>query len=417
MKHIPWLILVFFIINSCSPKLTKHFLTLQDVEALPANYEKSTTGFKNNPCLKTLSYLPDTNHINHTPIKKIRVNFHWVNSSDSSKNYYGKKAIEFTKGLLHATNYDLRKNKKMYLPHNNNTPVLPILHRYELSPDPSKPNDTGIYFHFDDEVCYYVHKGKNRNIFRKDVIKRYGVRTDEVLNIFIMPHHPDSVKSKTYTPSGVGVALGNAIKVAGIAENGGSFWGYRGIINHEVGHIYGLSHTWAYNDGCDDTPHHSQKCWSRSQSPECATNTSNNIMDYNNQQNSWSPCQIAKVQYRMARETARSRKFLVPNWCTLNPERHIIIRDTIVWSCMKDLEGHLSIEDGGHLTMRCRTSVPKNGKITVAPGGTLVLENTRLHNACGDQWAGIEIQKLGRRQGRVIYIGNPKLENLENPIN
>ncbi|MBK7869668.1 MAG: hypothetical protein IPJ74_02790 [Saprospiraceae bacterium] len=190
------------------------------------------------------------------------------------------------------------------------------------------------------------------------------------------------------------------------------------MFNHEIGHIFGLAHTWAYNDGCDDTPQHPQNCWVQTSEPPCDTAASNNLMDYNAYQNAWTPCQIGKIQYRMAQEHSPQRNFLQPNWCTLHDEAHIFIRDTVEWRGAKDLEGHLTIESGGSLKINCRVSLPAYAKITVKPGGTLILdENARLHNACGDRWEGIEIQEQGKIKGQVIFIGEPKMENIVNPLN
>ena len=405
---------LFFAVNSCTQSITKRFCTAADIQYLPSNYEQSN--YAKGPCDQTESYIPDTNYLDHFPIKYIRINFHWINTSDSSKNYTGKKAIEFTKGLIKASNYDLAKNNKMWLPHGNDTPVLPLRFRYVLTPRPDDPDDDGIYFHYDDDIPFYVAKGKNRTLFDRTVEEKYAVQKDTVLNIFIIPHHPDSVKSTTYNAVGTGVALGSMVKIAGMFENGGSYWNYRGCFNHEIGHIYGLSHTWRYNDGCDDTPKHKQNCFSKNERPECDSLASNNVMDYNAMQNAWSPCQIGRVQYRMAKEGSRQRKYLVPNWCQLNDDQHIFIRDSINWFGAKDLEGHLTIEPGGHLTIGCRVSLPKDAKITIMPGGKLTLDNARLHNACGDEWEGIEIQESGDKKGEVVFIGAPSFENIQNPI-
>ena len=411
--------LVCFLFLTCTPQLSSRFCTAADISYLSNasdNTIKDKYGRTRSICDQTASYIPDTNYLDHTPIKYIRLNFHWINTSDSSHNYYGRKAIEKTKGLLRASNYDLAKNNQMWLPHNNETPVLPMRFRYVLTPKPDDPDDDGIYFHFDDDIDFYVHKGKNRNIFDKTAFEKYGVQKDTVLNVFVMPHHPDSVKSKTYNSYKVGVALGNYVKIAGMYEQKDTYWNHRGCFNHEIGHIYGLSHTWRFNDGCDDTPKHKQECWVRDQRPGCDSLTSNNVMDYNAMQNSWSPCQIGRVQYRMASAKKRGRKFIEPTWCELKEEQHIFIRDSIDWICMKDLEGHLTIEPGASLTMRCRTSLPKGAKITVMPGGKLILNDARLHNACGEEWAGIEIQEQGGQKGEVIFIGEPKLENMANPL-
>ncbi len=410
---------------ACTPKLQQYFASENDVVAVAEQVSEEAATTRSKPVIRfsrigpgrdPLDYVPDADHMEHTPWKYIRVNFHWVNSRDSSANFYGEEAIRFVEGLLASANKDLRENNKMWLPYRNETPVLSTRYQYRLAPRPGVEGDRGIYWHFDDDVCYYVHKGRNRNLMDREVIKRYGIQTDSVLNIFIMPHHPDSIRSKTYNAYGVGVSLGSVIKMSGPFEDKGPPWQYRGILNHEVGHVFGLAHTWAFNDGCDDTPRHRQNCWSRTKHSPCDTAASNNVMDYNALQNAWTPCQIGRVHMKMADEKSKVRQFLIPNWCSLQKGQDIFITDSVEWAGAKDLEGHLTIRAGGRLKVTCRLSIPEGGKITVEPGGELILDNARLHNACAHFWQGIEIQELGRLKGRVVRIGDVKVENAENEI-
>lgn len=400
---------------ACSPQIQERLVQSDDWAPLNSTSEITLSSSLRigGPCQDYGAYVPDTNHLDHTPMKHIRVNVHWFNTADSSKNYNGEDAIAFTKGLISTANKDLERNQSMWLPKGNQTPTLPIRHRYILTPRPNDPSDDGIYFHYvEDASCFLIHKGRNNNLYKRGIIRQYGVQLDTVLNIFIMPHHPDSVASPTYHPSSTGVALGTVVKVAGMIEDGGPSWNFRSLINHEIGHIYGLTHTWAYNDGCDDTPKHSQSCWSRNQRPDCRDKTSNNVMDYNAEQNAWTPCQIGKVQKRMSDLRSRTRKLLVEQWCKLNPKANIVITDSIDWAGAKDLEGHLTIEKGGSLTIGCRVSLPRTAKITVKAGGRLILKNgAHLHNACGDQWAGIWIEKMGKDKGQILYEGQPKIED------
>jgi hypothetical protein len=407
---------------SCTPKMsteqtvamatsaptTTRYVKAEDCERLPQPYEATLR--QNRHCREALDYAPDTNYLDHTPIRYIRVNFHWMNTKDRKANFDGKKAVDFIHGLVKASNYHLRKNKKMWLPKGNNTPVLPTQFRIVLTPRPDDPEDDGIYFHYDDEKAYYVHKGRNANLMRKDLIVEYGVQLDTVLNIFMHPHHPDSVVSKTYLAGTVGVALGNTIKLAGMVENGGTFWNYAPTLNHELGHILGLPHAWRYDDGCDDTPRHPGRCWAQSE-PGCADKTSNNVMDYSNAQKAWTPCQIGRVHMRLTQNTSRVRKFLEPRWCSLNEEAHIYIQDTVAWDCRKDLHGHLTIEPGGYLTMYCLTSLPKDARITVRAGGTLLLDGAHLWNSCGKQWDGIILEDAGDTKGQILVKGDVKIEN------
>lgn len=404
---------------ACSPKLRTHFLRAEEVQRIPTAFEDDGTRdrmqlLNRGPCYQYATYVPDTNYLDHTPVKYVRVNFHWMQPLDAVVDFPEEKVKEFSRGLLMACNYAMANNKAMWLPHNNDTPTLPIQIQYELTGRSDDPNDDGIYFHYDDELYYYVAKGKNQNLYDRSVVKKYGIQLDTVLNFFFMPHHPDSVASKTYLAVGTGVALGNSIKLAGVHYEG-DFWPYRGVFNHEVGHIFGLSHTWAYNDGCDDTPRHRQSCWNRDQ-PGCDTITSNNVMDYNALQLAWTPCQIGKVHQRMSDIRTNSRKLVAPLWCKLDENKTIVIQDTVHWAGAHDLEGNLVIAPGGALSIDCRVSIPPGGKIVVQAGGTLTLNGASLHNDCGGEWLGIEIQEFEDRRGIVRYLKEPSIENVRNVI-
>lgn len=403
------LLLGSFLVIQCTPKLHTWFLKDADIQNVVEN--KNLLQYAPDPCYDILSYIPDTAHLSHTPIKYVRVNFHWMNVRDSSLNYNGQQAINFTRNLLAAMNHNLENNQKMWLPQGNNTSVLPIRLRLLLTPITNDPKDNGIYFHYDNDLALYIHKGKYANLYKMEPIEKYHIRSDSVLNIFIMPHHPDSTKSKTYISSGVAVALGDAVKAAGMFETKAPADNFAGMMNHEIAHIFGLNHAWN-GDECTDTPDHPNGCWLRTTESPCDTLASNNLMDYNAYQNAWTPCQIGKLHYWMAQENYPARRFLQPNWCQLHKDRPVVIRDSVEWHGAKDLEGDLTITQAGILTINCRVSIPANAKITVQPGGTLILNNARLHNACGDLWQGIEIQQLGKLKGQVIFMGAPKLENV-----
>jgi len=396
MIRIIFLLSTLFCVASCTPQIHVFMASEADITRIPKK-----KGTFRSPCGNPNNYSPDTSYLDHTPMKYIRLNIHYMFPSEMPDDFDEEVARKWARSLYFGAQEALINNVPSRLPKDNAIPQLPIRHRYKLVGRPNDPDDDGIYFHYDSECCYSVKKGKNSTLYKRDMFERYGIQKDTVLNIFLSPHHPDSVKSKTYGAVRGGGALKNFVK---LMWTFGDFklkpWEAAGIFNHEVGHIYGLVHAWGYNDGCDDTPKHSLDI------------KSNNIMDYNSSQRAWTPCQIGKSQYRMATSNSLARKFLIDNWCQLSVDKSISITDSVEWDCHKDLEGNITIKRGGVLKVWCRLSIPPNGKITIEPGGKLIVgRSARLHQSCGEKWQGIEIVKSGDEQGMIEVIGDGKIED------
>ncbi|GLR19144.1 hypothetical protein GCM10007940_37600 [Portibacter lacus] len=363
---------------------------------------------KSNSCNDISAYIPDTLNAHVDNIKYIRLNMHFMNTSDWKSNYYGESGKDYAKQLIYQANRKLVYNKKMNLPEGNATPVYDPLYQYVLK-------DEDIYFHADDALCFYVNEGKNRNNYKRTVIDKYKVDNDSMLNVFYMVHHPDSIKSRTYSASAAGIALGKSIKLGTIYKPDDKPWLHSPLLNHEVGHVMGLSHAWNKNDGCEDTPPH-PNCWAPTPTGKCKGVTSNNMMDYNSNQHAITPCQIGKMRKNMSKIGSKQRDLLEQRWCTLNPNKNVIISSNVHFQGAKDLEGNVIIQDGGQLKISCRLSMPAGSSITVEPGGMLILDNARLHNDCGMDWNGIVLQKSGKIQGEVYKNGDVKLENIKEAL-
>jgi hypothetical protein len=395
---------------SCSPKIQTHFAQQKDVHVLP---KPTSVASKVSPCYEPLSYVA---HPELMRLKYIRVNFHFMNSTDGRYNMPKEEVTHYAYEWVKVDNSNLERNMKMFLPAGNQTPVLPIPYRYVISPDPSIAGDSGVYYHINDTLCYAVKTGRERNISDMRVIKKYAIRSDSVMNIFVQTHQLDSIKSPTYRPDASGISLGSSVKIFGRWFERPDVWGLRGITNHEIGHSLGLAHTWQGYDGCDDTPEH-PNCWNKTDTPPCDTLYSNNMMDYNAHMAALTPCQIGKVLMNMARLGSIQRGVLEPRWCHLDTSATITIRDSVRWEGSADLEGNLIIDPGATLEIGCRISLPKDAFIQIQPGGKLVLLSTgKLHNACGDTWSGIQLMKEKKKTGLLYLTEGAVIENTSEPL-
>jgi len=280
-------------------------------------------------------------------------------------------------------------------------------------------------------LCYFdtarkqrSNKSNPRGLTSKHLVNKYGVQISDVLNIFIVEHHPDSLsRGKKYGIAN-GIGFKDHVKICGVntrynnylvtnKKEGftpftrtASFMGR--FLNHEIGHSLSLLHTWRANDGCDDTPNHAN-CWNKVEGdPNCDKwrKISNNVMDYNFMNKSFSPCQIGRVQYYFTREDKTQRDLLIPKWCNYDPKKTIVIpsKNNVVWDDSKDLEGDIVVSNGSSLTIECLVSLPKGAKIIVEENAKLIInESAHITNRCGDTWSGIEVWDNGKSKGLIDF--------------
>jgi hypothetical protein len=414
---------ILLIHASCNKSVVKYFFKV------PAAQEKSDDkeALKNiqQMCKHSINCIPDTLNAAHNNVKYVRVVFHIIRKDNGKGNFSETEGRAYIKKLMNQANYKLSNNVKMNLPLNNSTPVLPIKIQLFLSPDTSISNDDGIYFRNDTKLAFCNKKGASDNLYSPAQHNKYGIRNNEVINVYLLEHPEDSIGSPTYNASSDGVGMSGWIKlVSGFHEqnldSSPDMQFMRldvqaGLLNHEVGHVFGLSHTWNTNDGCDDTPANAN-CWSYSDISPCNTEWGNNIMDYNTYKNSVTPCQIGKIHFNIANPRSSQRKYIQPTWCIYKPDYPVIIaaRNNIVWSCNKDIESDIIIGKNATLTIHCRLSMPEGSKIIIKSGGKLILNGATVTNDCGKKWKGIEIWKDEKISGLVEMVNGGKLEMNEN---
>jgi hypothetical protein len=421
------LILIVLLLYKCSPQFITHFIEQEEVVFQEIEKEPAPE-----PCWQSINFAPDEWHPDHTPMQYLKVNFHVMRRADGTGNFTKVDARAYIDELLGLANDRLSTNSQMLLPRENDLPLLETRYRYVLAGMPGDPDDDGIYFHDDNEHCWYNVKGEPHSRYSRDVFEKYAIQKTVVLNIFMQEHIPDSIASPTYRAKSTGISFGEFVKLAScyhhandtLTDDQGNKYvkgagHFAGLLNHEIGHCLGLNHTWNQNDGCDDTPKHSN-CWNWTAEEPCRSSYSNNMMDYNAFQNAVTPCQLGRIHSNFNRDGSRQRKKLVENWCNYKPDATIVIKrgQNIQWYGGKDLEGDIVVNSGGELTIGCTVSLPEKARVTVNPGGKLILDEGMITNRCGQKWEGIEIaanEGTGEK-GEVIFINGASAENVEHPI-
>jgi len=373
---------------SCNSKSSTHIKDLSQITAVVTplpdlRYEDRVS------CDAWENYAPYPENEIWFEEETIRLNFHCMYDSKGDKLLPFERMQGFWIPEL-IKNADLRlwENPKMNLPIGNTTPALPPMLRYRRTLSEGRRDDHGTYKHVDDELAYFLNKGKQKNNYNKDVIKKYAIDDDHILNVFLMEIHPDSVASKTYKQHKAGIALGTSIKISGFDEEDPKWWEYAAMFNHEVAHIFGLPHAWTKYDGCDDTPPNAN-CFSPGP-PPCEV-ISNNLMDYNNNQMAITPCQLGRWHRAIHDIKSKKRKLIEERWCNYQAANPIIITEDQQWVGNKDLNRDIIIKSGATLSLSCRISMATSATITVEKGGHLVLDGVRLHNDCGKLWGGIKV--------------------------
>ena len=388
------LLLLILLSSSCSKKLE-----VLRVDSFLGMTRLSEVEGYDRPCTDPLNCIPDE----FSEPRTVKINVHLIDSPAQDANFSLEEGKSYITHVINNANERLGNNTKMNLPIGNDTEVIDPGYRYKLLATP--PKKDAFYYHIDEHDYYFLNKGKKKNNYKKTVVRKYAVEEDSILNIFVISHPQDSLKSKGYKARSTGIALGTSLKISGLFSNRHRKpYRFGTLLNHEIGHVLGLAHAWTRYDGCDDTPVH-PNCWDENSGPPCEGIFSNNVMDYNKSQMAYSPCQIGKIHKGFNLLNSKTRGLIYPDWCTPDESRQIIIDRAIEWKGDRDLRQDIIIVKGGRLDIHCRLSMSKGRKIVVEQGGEIhIHKHAKLHNACGDRWDGIHVITNNKDASEQVYI-------------
>jgi hypothetical protein len=307
----------------------------------------------------------------------------FTSTDDGNGNSY-PNGYDYASLVINDINSDLMANNPMTLPFGNTTSVEPIQFQLILYPNLSE----GVHFHeVDDAEYFYSSSFANWK-------GNFSVYGEDVIDIYLC-----GSPTQTTDLKGIAEFFANGydeIKLydAWRSYNNGNYiwgwWDFARLLNHELGHLLGLRHSWNSNDSyltnldCSDTPSHSN-CWSPS--PPC----SNNVMDYNVLKSSFTPCQLGIIHEYLTNflpqfvETSYFSEYNSALSVTINPGENIL------WNSSRHLGGDVVIKSGGQLTLTCQLSLPEGAKVIVERGGKLVIDDGIITNIFDEQWSGIQV--------------------------
>jgi hypothetical protein len=235
----------------------------------------------------------------------------FTETGDGLGNAYNgyKRAEDIIKGANEVLNNNNPAARRANDPNVQNPPLLNVTY-------PSTPPEikhrlllTGVYFHRNNDAYYSMDF--------PDLHDNYAVNAENTINVYDTGERwfqgavIDVGGSRKYT-----IFNSYGIYVVPFCRDW-SLIAFSGLLNHEIGHLLGLDHTWDQNDYCDDTPRgfkylnpnnscdtSNANCWSLDvNKPSCTgpkpcddwSKVTNNYMDYGSLPPSLTTCQIART--------------------------------------------------------------------------------------------------------------------------
>ena len=364
---------------SCSKKYVVFDLNDERVERI--KHDRST---------KT-SIITDSLYIKRSAVKYIRAHIHFCLPKDYSFDKNTDLVFQ-AEELLKEANRRLFENDPMNLPLGNRTSVYDSKIRWAFA---STTISQSVFIHRYQPDHNFIKKGKHANRYDRSQLDSLLRDKENVVNIFLLPFDANQLASGEQKIEITGIALGTIVKLAGFFESSKPISEFAGILNHELGHILGLRHTWNTNDFCPDTPRNAN-CWNFDNTAPCDKAVSNNLMDYNAYQSAITPCQIRRMHDNIAKANSRLQRLM--NWPHQNTLSSIVIDHHEVWNRPLIIENDIRIIRDGTLEVSSALLLAPGVKIEVDKGASLILKKTKWQISSEEAWEGIVLKR-----GAKIY--------------
>jgi hypothetical protein len=256
-----------------------------------------------------------------------------------------------------------------------------------------------IYYHRDD-LGYINGNGTYLNLY---CYNNYAICKDEVLNVFFCQ---PPISTSGYGPPTHIMMFNQYGEYLNGNENP---WGAGNLLGHEVGHVFGLNHSFCGGLLSDMCQSETQNCgpnggaWCEERDMDCTC--ANNVMGYSRLSDFFSPLQMARMHRHLMNSSFISKYLkLEDNLGT------ITISEPTVWDKLQVIESEVKIEPGASLTIECKTLMAPNVRIVVKRGARLIVDGATITTKGPTQTVCHEETKRERWTGIEVW-GNTAQEN------
>lgn len=370
------------------------------------------------------TYIPNAN----TPIKTIKVAFHFFQKTDGS-NMFQDNAVTHT--IFNNIIADIN-NKKSSI----DLPSSPIAGVQYIADSKVRYEITGMYFYKNDILnSQYFGTVNNFATLTSAVNAVDPTRLNSIPIFFTSPNPAPGA----YNPSGQVPNFSNAqdfnfkpstiIWETGATGNGGA------TIEHELGHLFNLHHTydsdelvktsteylsdvfetnwWNYCSPPSGNSCYHQAYWNWDPFDHIThPHATNNIMGGCLYAHYISPMQLGKIHRMLAIHSLR--KYVKE--MTSESNYPFVVTNNETWDFDIQMYQDIVVKQGATLTLKCRVGMANNGRIIVERGARLIIDGGEVF-PWGTSWEGVQVWGTSNQRQIINANGLSTYHGIVNVIN